>query len=41
MKTENSDFEYITFNINSVVSLVAIIAIIVRSLKFYVYNIRI
>ena len=34
MKTKNSDLEYIAFNINSVFSLVAIIAIIVRSLKF-------
>ena len=38
MKTKNSDLEYIKltveFNINSVYSLVTIIAIIVRSLKF-------
>ena len=32
--TKNRQFEYIAFNINSVFSLVAIIAIILRSLKF-------
>ena len=34
MKTKNSYLEYMAFNINSTFSLVVIIAIIVRLLKF-------
>ena len=38
MKTKNSNIEYIAFDINSVFSSVAIIAIIVRSLRFLCFQ---